>query len=327
LWLGAAISLQVLPFLIDSFHRYPQFREGLQGFTRAEAREILSTAPGYWLQALLTTAFASLPIVGLGYWAAAPAAVAQFGLMRTVANVVRQVLQMFGNVFGLELGRRVVLDDKAGFASIFFETSRFLAAQSTVAAVVLLMLGRELFILWTGQAILYNVTMLLLAIAPPILIPSMIASTEAVTYAGRPWLIVQARLAQFALSLLLIVALPIADPAMRMMAALACGEIFAFAVPLIFVIRHINPAVGFAMQARLIRLVLLSAMTAGLVMAPMQAITDWTVAARLGVGAVLAVVAICICVAFWGVDGVRRRAIIALVKARWRGIAEIDPAI
>lgn len=317
-WLLAIVVLQVLPFIIDSYRRYPGFREGRVDFTRSEIGEVVATSPGYWLQALLTTAFASVPIVVLGYWAIAPVAVAQFGLMRTIANLVRQVLQMFANVFGLELARRVALDDRAGFASVFFETCRFTAAQSAVAAVSLLFLGRELFALWTAQPQLYDSLMLILAIAPPILLPSMIASTEAIAYAGRPWLIVQARFAQFVLSIILVAVLPIADTAMRMMAALAIGEVLAFGVPLALSMRSINPAVGWSMQLRLIGVVALSAGTALLFLSPLWAMAGWPPMARLAIGSVLGALAMAAALWLWGIDHQRRTAIVVPLQSRIR---------
>lgn len=318
LWFALVLTGAVLPFVIDSRRKFPEFTLGWQRIDAGDVGDAAPVAPGYWMHAMGTSLFATLPILALGAIAASPAVVAQFALMRTIANLVRQVLQMFANVFGLECARRLAMKDGEGFASVFGEANRFLAVQASVVAVALLVLGEDLFGLWTGEAQFFDPMMLALAILPPILMPTMMLSTEALAYAERPWVVVWCRLAQFVVTVVLFLLLPFDNVGLKMMAALAAAEVFAFGLPLMFAMRGLEPRLGLLRQSGTAVLSLLTLGAAGLIFLPLALVREdaWTV--RLAVGLGLGVVAFVILVPLLGFGAERRRTLWGSFRLRLR---------
>lgn len=307
LWFGLAWVALVLPFLVDSYRRFPAFRERLLPARSLSVREVYHEAAGFWLAAMATTAFASVPILVLGYLAGSAAIVVQFGLMRTIANLVRQVLQLFANVFGLELGRRLAAGDQHGFAAANDESNRLLGVQAAVAAAVLLVIGSELFTVWTGRADLFDTAMLALAILPPILLPVMMLGTETMAYAGRQWLLVGLRAAQAVVVVLIFLILPVEHLGLRLMAALAGAEIVALGLPLLAAIRSIDPLLGFRRQLTACLWTYLAFGISFLIVAPALLITPDHPLARIAAATLLGAMALGISTLFLGMSATRRR--------------------
>jgi O-antigen/teichoic acid export membrane protein len=211
------------PVLLDSPKRFPGYEFGIGPMPRQERRRAALLSLGFWIQSAPNTAMTHLPVFLLSGVANA-AMMAQFVLMRTLGNFVRAALQPFAITFGQESGRRLALDDVAGIASTYREATYLLGALGAVPAGLLVALGPGLFATWTGQPELYSQWLLVLAIAPALLLPSLaIAQTYLVT-ANDPWPIAWGRLLQFSLFLLFYVLLPIEGAGLRMMAALALSE-------------------------------------------------------------------------------------------------------
>lgn len=258
-WFAATAIFVVVPIGLSTWRRYRAFVELPAMPRRAEAVAAIRVSPGLWLQSLFTTLYASVPVIAIGALTSSPMIITQFVLMRTIANFVRQVQQMFANLFAIELARRAANDDHVGHAQVFAEANRLLGVQAAVASATLLVLGEWLFGLWTGRSEMFDLGLLLLAIAPPLLVPVSMLSIEALSYANRPWPVVRARLAQLALTTILFFTLPIEQVALRMMAALAIGEVVGLGLPLIQAIHRLNPAISRLAIAGLTALVLATA--------------------------------------------------------------------
>jgi O-antigen/teichoic acid export membrane protein len=219
-------------------------------------------------------------------------------------------------VFGLELGRRYALRDEEGFSQVFTEANRFLGVQAAVAAVVLLVMGRELFALWTGRDGLFDVAMLALAILPPILLPGMILSMEALGYAERQWTIVRVRLVQAAVTVALFLCLPIAEAGLRMMAALAVGEIAGLGIPLLWAMRSVDRRLSLRQQIAAGGWVVCAAVVTAVLLSPTLLIPQSAPFLRLLAGAGLGGIALLFVLLFFGLSSARRRGIIAMVGRR-----------
>lgn len=243
-WLGATLLFIVVPIGVHTQRRYGHFREGMALPAGGERRAAWRVSPGLWLQSMSTTLFAAVPVIVIGTMTASAILISQFVLMRTIANFVRQVQQMFSNLFAIELARRAAAEDHDGHAQVFAEANRLLGIQAAVASAILLVLGQELFALWTGRTEMFDRQMLLLAIAPPLLVPASMLSIEALAYANKPWPVVRARLAQLGITVCAFLILPVSDVAMRMMAALAIGELAGLGVPLIFAVHRLNASIS-----------------------------------------------------------------------------------
>lgn len=317
LWLASLVIFQLLPFLIDSRRLFPDYREGRAAFDRATLSAVARVAPGFWLQTLSMTLFASLPLMSLGYIAAAPLAIAQFGLMRTIANLVRQTLQLFTNVLGLELSRRLSMRDDEGFATIFLESNRFLGVQAGMAAGMLLILGPELLYLWSGQRNIFDLNMMVMAIAAPILLPCAILSVDALAYANRAWVLVGWRASQLAVTAIVFVAVPVTDAGLRMMIALAVGELLGFCVPIMVSIRRLEPKLLLRRQLAVSGYSMAALLMTAAIMSPVRIWPADSFVLQLALGAGLASVAAIVTVASLGLTAERRRTLLSAAQQRW----------
>lgn len=322
LWLVATIAFVFVPIAAHTRIRFPGFADRTAVPRRAEAAVIARVAPGLWLQMMFTTLFATLPVIAIGAISATPAVIAQFVLMRTLANFVRQILQMFANVFGIELARRHARGDTDGYATTFMETNRFLAAQTAVASATLFVLAAPLFTVWTGRPLLYDPVMLLLAILPPLLFPSMMLTVEALAYANRPWPLVRARLVQLALTVATFAVLDGWPVGLRMMTALFVGEIIGMGLLLVFAMRGLNPLIG---PSHSIRLLAYSAIAAALTFVLVDAAWHAPIGpqpARLVMAMAAGAIGFAIVVPLVGMTGERRAALVRSARERLRRVVD-----
>ena len=315
LWFAATVAFIVVPIGWDTRRRFPGFADRAAVPPRGEVRAMATLAPGLWLQLMFTTLFATLPIMAVGAISAAPAVIAQFVLMRTLANFVRQILQMFANVFGIELARRHARGDGEGFARTFMESNRFLAVQIAVASATLYVLAEPLFRLWTGRPELFDREMLLLAILPPLLFPATTLTIEALSYINRPWPVVRARLAQVAITVVTFVLLDSMSAGMRMMIALFVGEVAGMGIPLVFAIRDANRRIGLFHSLGLIGYAAAAAaLTLGIVGAVWQTpLQEWW---RLGLAIVAGGATFVLAVLVVGMTAERRGSLLSLLRLR-----------
>jgi len=240
---GALISSFPLA-LLDARRRFPEFRYGMELPNRAERRVIPPVALGFWAQSVPITIVTFLPVFVLAAIGAGANAIAQFVLIRTLANLARMGPQLIGTVLGQEAGRRFGRRDHEGMFLVYREGCKILAAQSAGAAGVILALARPVFDLWTDNGHLYSDPLLWLAIAPLALGPSLVLANAVFGHANHPAAMVKGRLIQLGLTAAAYVALPVVDPALRMMAALAIGELIGFGVPAYLGVRKLIPEAG-----------------------------------------------------------------------------------
>ncbi|MFC4293986.1 lipopolysaccharide biosynthesis protein [Novosphingobium tardum] len=313
-WLGATIAFVFVPFSVHTRLLYRGFADRIGLPRGAEFVSMSRLAPGLWLQSMFMTLYATLPVMAIGALTAAPALIAQFVLMRTIANFVRQILQMFANVFGIELARRHAVGDHAGFAQVFGETNRFLAVQTAVATGALFVLGQPLFTVWTGKPELFDETMLLFAVLPPVLMPATMLSIEALAYANRPWPIVRGRVVQLVVSVALFFVLPAQNPALRMTEALAIGEIVGLSFPLMIAIGRFNPLIRMRSAAMLLVYSGLAFAVTVAMVAPVWLCPELGTLARVALGGAMATVSLVTCHALFGMTAVRRRSIVGMVQ-------------
>lgn len=210
--------------LIEVPRRFPDFPPRVALFRSGERRQAAGLSLGFWIQSAPSTGLTYVPVLlltGVG----SPVIVAQFVLMRTLANFMRAALQPFSTVFGQESARRHAIGDRAGEASTYREGAFLLASLGAVPAGLLLGAGDLLFTVWTAQPTLFDQLMLAVAIAPVLLLPSLMMAQAHLSTINAPWPIAVGRMLQVALSLGCYLVLPIANPGLRMFVALAVGEL------------------------------------------------------------------------------------------------------
>lgn len=241
LYFAAIVLFAVALPLADLARRHPEFRWSAEAPAAGERREAFVASGQYWVQTGIATLVIFAPVFALSALGAGAFAIAQFALMRTLANLARAVLQLFTNVFGIEVARRVAIADAAGAAGTYAEATRFLAVQTAAAAGALSAVAAPLFTLWTGNGRLYDPVLFWLAIGAPVILPSLSMAVQVLVCANWPKPLAAGRLTQLALTLALYAVLPLDNLALRMMAALAVGEVIGLGLPLaIAVARRID---------------------------------------------------------------------------------------
>lgn len=244
LQLAVTVTAAVWILFFDSRRRFSDYPFGMGQVPGSDRREAFVVSAGYWVQSAPSTLLAFLPVFLMSALGAVASAVAQFVLMRTAANFVRAVLQMFAVVLGQESARRIAIGDQQGLSKTYRDAAVFLAAQTACAAGILMAVGRPLFNIWTGRPALYDPYLLWLAILPPLLIPSATLAQTLLATANVSWPIATGRIAQVSLTVGLFFFLPIESDALRVMAALAIGELVGFGLPISRAAYRLVPSAG-----------------------------------------------------------------------------------
>lgn len=250
-FVSTVLAASILP-AIDVARRYPGFAYRLEIPDYEERRAAFKTSLQYWAQGGVITLVTFAPVFFLSGAGAAPRVIVQFALMRTLANLVRAVLQLFANVFGLEGARRIAIADRPGFSQTYRESTIFLAVQSAASAGVLAALAQPLFTVWTGDATLFDSLLLWLAVGPPLLLPSLAMGVQVLTCANLPAALLTGRTAQLVLTVLSFFLLPVPDLATRMMLALVLGEVAGLGLPVTRAILKLDPHAGMGLHLSLI---------------------------------------------------------------------------
>lgn len=257
-YLAVAILTSLPVVLVDARRRFPSFRFGFEVPNRAERRVIPSIAFGFWAQSVPLTILTFVPVFVLAVIGAGAAGIAQFVLIRTLANMARMAPQLMANVLGQEAGRLFGRREHEAVFVVYREGCKLLAAQSAGLVGVILALARPLFEAWTEHPQLYNEPMLWLALAPLALGPNLILANAIFSNTNRPWDMAAGRMVQLLLTILVFFPLPIEEPALRLMAALAIGEVLGFGICAYFGIRRLLPAADLRFMLDLVGRVLVS---------------------------------------------------------------------
>jgi hypothetical protein len=313
-YLVAMVVLSVVPSLIDLVLRYPDYPVRIARLAPDEAREAFVTSGQYWVQSGVSTLITYVPTLLLGVSGAAGMAIAQFALMRTLANFSRQVLTLFANVFGLEVSRRLAVGDRDGSAQVYREATLFIAVQTASATGALAALGSGLFLMWTGDAALFDNWLLWLALLPPVLVPSMAMALQVMATANWPKPLVAGRFAQLVLTIGLFWLLPIDSMALRMMAALAIGEVIGLGIIVTVAVARKIEGAGMMLQLdATVRSVLALGLSYGASLAGVR-VGGYS---GLALGLVLAAVAMAVSTVVFGVSAARRSQMIDAIRNRF----------
>lgn len=314
-YLAATLLFSVILPIWDSVRRFPDFGFNVAVADSAERRTAISTSFQYWVQSIVATLVTFAPLFVLGAMKASAFAIVQFTLMRTIANFVRAILQLFANVFGLEAARRIAINDDQGLTAVYRESSRLLAVQMAGVAGGLAALAQPLFGMWTGNPQLYDVHLFWLAICAPLVLPTLSMALQILVCANMPAPLVQGRIAQMLVTAAIFLALPVDNISVRMMIALAVGEIIGLGVPLTFALIKIVPESGFRLHADLLaRSLVVGTLTYGAarlaqLMAGPGKIENFIA------GLIAAGLAFVICTWFAGLNIQRRHAAAALMRS------------
>lgn len=317
-YLVAMLVFSVAVILIDLARRYPDYPIRIERLATSETKDALSLSGQYGFQFSASNLLTYVPTLLLGASGAGGIAVAQFALMRTLANFARQILVLFANVFGLEVSRRLAIGDSDGVRMMYREATQFVAVQTACATGALAALGSGLFLLWTGDSDLFDPILLWLALGPPVLVPSMAMALQVMATANWPKPLVAGRIAQLALTVSLFLVLPVDAIALRMMAALAIGEVLGLGVILTWATARKIPGAGLGLE---LDALLRSAAALGLTFGAGQIGLMLGGFTGIAAGLFLCVIAAAIATLVLGISGSRRVQLIGAVRQRFQNRA------
>jgi hypothetical protein len=259
----AQLLMPVFFVLVDTTRRFPPHRIAFQIPRGGRLREALGMSGAYFGQLIPNILWLSFPILFLQSLSLATGAVAAFVLIRTLANLARTPLQSLGVVIGLECGRRIALSDQAGALAAFTGGARLFAVLGGLACGVVVFAGRDILAIWIGSAAMFDFPLAVAAMLPMLFGSSMILAHNVLVASNAPFLALAARWLQLALTILAYFVLPVSEPGLRVMAALAAGELLGY-LPLAYVaVARLIPSIGFSFHLRYVLLSLFAAVFCG----------------------------------------------------------------
>lgn len=227
---AAVLGLQVGYVLWDTHRRFPGFSFGFCVPSKQELWEASKVSAGYFAQNIPFVLLTHLPVIALAQADAGAGALSAFVLVRTLTGLPRSILQALGIVAGQETGRRIALGDDAGAFTTVQHSARAFAVISGLSTGGLLAAGSLIGTLWTGSTGIFTHALLAAGLAPMLLAPHAPLAHNILASSNAPTFAFLGRWAQFGLAVLAFLILPIEDPALRMLVALAFGEIVGFAI-------------------------------------------------------------------------------------------------
>ena len=274
----AALGIQTIVFVyitfIDTRRRYYPFEFGF-AIPRGEIlREGLAKSTGYFSQLFPVILWTSLPILFLERESVVPGVLTGFIIVRTLSNVARTPLQSFGVVVGQEFGRRIAVSDQHGAFQTFERSARLFSVLAGIGVGMLIVGGEHVIAIWAGDDSLFSLTLLGVGLAPMLLAPASLLAHNALLASNSPYIAAVARWFQVALTVLAWLVVPIDDHAIRMMVALAVGEVAGYAPAAYFAVGRMIPEAGVGFHGRNILFSLASAGFAAVVTAALMQLTN-----------------------------------------------------
>ena len=230
----AAVALAQYGFVLrDATARFAPHRYGFALPTWLECRYMLAISTGYFAQNVPVTLLTHLPALVLLELQAGPGVVSVFVLLRTLTGLPRSILQSLGVVPGQECGRLIAVGDTAGAFAVLAHGSRAFGAMSGLCSGFLLSAGVAVGTVWTGKAGLVQFPYLAAGLAPMLLISASVLALNILASTNTPFLFAAGRWVQLAATVVIAIAAPVDDLALRVLLALSLGEIAGFA-PLVY---------------------------------------------------------------------------------------------
>jgi O-antigen/teichoic acid export membrane protein len=252
----AVIAIAVVFVLFDTRRRFYPHGHSFAVPKLAEMGDVMSMSTAYFAQMLPVVLWTSLPVLILQKMTLAAGLLASFILIRTLSNLARSPLQSFGVVFGQECGRRIAVADLPGALMVLKRGTRLFAAVSGLASGVLVAGGAQVIKLWTGNPAMFQAPLMAVAIAPMAIASASILTHNVLVASNAPYSAAAGRWLQMAVTVAVYLFAPIAQPPLRMMAALAAGEVLGYA-PLAYLgMARLIPGagVGYHLQSLLLTL-------------------------------------------------------------------------
>ena len=310
------LFIPVLFVLVDTRRLYPPHRISFKIPRGGRLYEAMGMSGAYFGQLIPNILWLSVPILFLQSLSLATGTVAAFVLIRTLANLARTPLQSLGIVIGLECGRRIALSDDAGALAAFRGGARLFAVLGGLACGIIMFAGKDILAIWVGTAATFDFPIAVAAMIPMLFGSTVILAHNVLVASNAPFLAMAARWLQLALTVLAYFILPSLEPGLRVMAAVAAGELFGYLPLAYYAVVRLIPGTGFLFHLRYMLLSLFAALfcsaMGALLFHPSMADGQWAAILKL-----LVIMAACAVFTFvFATDSATRMRLIDNVRQR-----------
>ena len=254
----AMILVSVVFLLVDTRRRFYPYGHRFAVPRLGEMGDVMSMSTAYFAQMLPVVLWTSMPVLILQKMTLGAGLLASFVLIRTLSNLARSPLQSFGVVFGQECGRRLATVDLAGALMVLKRGSRLFATISGLASGALVAGGAHIIKLWTGNPAMFSAPLMAAAMAPMAFTSASIITHNVLIASNAPYFAAAGRWTQVVVTVGCYFLLPVAEPPLRMMMALAAGEVLGYA-PLAYLgLGRLIPGAGVGFHVQSLFLTLFS---------------------------------------------------------------------
>jgi hypothetical protein len=291
----AVVLVSVIFLAIDSRRRFYPHSLKIVWLDKGIAREAFGTSSAYFAQLVPVILWTSLPVLVLTdhlVGTATAGVIASFVLIRTLSNLARTPLQIFGIVFGQECGRRLALAEYDGALETLQSAARLFATLSGCATGLLVAGGAQIIAIWTGDARVFQPEIMAAAMAPMALAASSVLAHNVLVASNAPFHAAAGRWLQVLITCAWYLLGPGDNAAVRMMVALSLGELFGYAPLAYLAIARLIPGAGVTFQLRIAIITLFCALAmGGLVRLCLSVFVGWPQGGVIALGVAMAVAA------------------------------------
>lgn len=248
----------------DTRKRFAPHRHRFAIPSSAEFVSIIKMSLLFFGNILPITIWTSVPVLFLQSIQLAAGLLGAFILIRTLASVARTPMQSLGIVYGQECGRCIAVGDLSGALRVLRSGARLFSVLSGLLSGLLLVAGANIIQIWSGGAASYDEALMVAAVAPLLLVTMTVLVDNVLMGAQSPARSAIARWVQMTTTVLTYALLNDLNPSLRMMVALAVGEIVGYAPIAYHAMARLIPGAGLVFHIRNIVVVIASAGLGGL---------------------------------------------------------------
>jgi hypothetical protein len=254
----ATAILQFGWFVYHTRRHYPTFELLARWPSRSERKAISKISFAYFAQTLSNNLLTVLPVLLIERQAASATIVATFVLMRTLMGLPRMLLQTAGVVVGYETSRHLARGDPRQAMVVIRASARSIAVASGLITGGLLAVGPRLTEFWVDKGSAFDASYAAAAAIPLVFSAASILSHNILITANIAYLAALGRITQFFLTMLLFIALPIADIGLRMFIAVGLAEVSGYATLSYIALHRRVPEADFGFHIRIVMLSLIA---------------------------------------------------------------------
>ncbi|HVB81192.1 MAG TPA: hypothetical protein VNE82_14735 [Candidatus Binataceae bacterium] len=179
--------------LLDLRRRYGPLPLGMTAPTPAELRTTVTRSAMYLASTVVTPVIVNAPVLLLGTLLAVPAAVVAYTTARTFTGLVRQVVNQFCHLIGVEMTRQLAAGDRARVIRIYAGAGRLIGGMAGLLGGFTLIAAPAFLRIWTRGQVPFDPWLIGAFVATVILTAPAYVGQMLYTYNNKPGILVAAQ--------------------------------------------------------------------------------------------------------------------------------------